>query len=102
MAGQSKNEAADIEAQIAALKENVSVLTAMLKDLAEATASDLGGKTAETAEGIAQRTRDMSKQASDRVQSEVAALERQMSEHPIQTTVIAFLIGLVFGALTRR
>lgn len=85
-----------------ALGSDIAELTGLLQKLAGNTASDLL-ETAETkARTAAGRAGDLVGQAEERARAEVGSLERHIAEKPLQSALIALLIGLVFGAMSRR
>ncbi|MFO7757148.1 MAG: hypothetical protein R6V26_01500 [Roseovarius sp.] len=93
-----KNEhpsSADLERQLAALREDFSGIATLLRDMAE----DRAGQTAEraraSAENLTQEAARRGHQARDTVDSAV-------KDNPVVSLGIAAVLGFALGALTRR
>lgn len=92
----------DVQAQLTALADNIAQLTGLVRDLTQgktsATGEDLAGKLGE----FAAASHDLGDKAREAMRDEVAAIERQIVEKPLQSALIAFVAGLVLGAILRR
>ena len=88
---QSKQQSAtpeDIEHQIKTIRDDISTLTGLLKDLAES-------KVGEARKAAADEATAKAKQAA-------GSIEDYISEKPVQATLIALLIGILLGSFSRR
>jgi ElaB/YqjD/DUF883 family membrane-anchored ribosome-binding protein len=74
----------------------------MMKDLATSTGEDLCGAAGEKLAEIARRSQALADRAKSKTQSEIASLEKAITEKPVQAALIALVVGLVLGALLRR
>lgn len=102
MATAGSKETEELKAQIKTLSDDVGVLTKMLKELAESTASDLGEDVRAKVEEMAERTGKLKRDASAKARAEADSIVRHISEKPMQSALIALLVGIIFGAMTRR
>lgn len=96
------NSADDIDAQLAALREDVAALAGSFADLgrdkadsAKARGGEMAANAAERAGATARRVRDDLKRIEDGVSTGVRA-------HPLRSVAIAAGVGLVAGYLIRR
>jgi ElaB/YqjD/DUF883 family membrane-anchored ribosome-binding protein len=96
----SKTEA--IQDQVSDVTDEVAALAAMMKDLATSTGEDLRGAAGEKLAEIARRSQALADRAKTKTQSEIASLEKAITEKPVQSALIALVVGLVLGALLRR
>lgn len=92
----------DVEAQIAAIRDDVAELTQLLKSFA-------GAKTeaaTETLKGEAETLKRQAQEAADeavrKARSAATSIEDHIVEKPVQSALIALLIGILIGALGRR
>jgi ElaB/YqjD/DUF883 family membrane-anchored ribosome-binding protein len=90
-----KTEAGEIQAQIRTLGDEIARLAALVKDLAQSRAGTLGDELAAASQEIGEKARAA-------MRDEVAAIEKQIVEKPLQSTLIALVAGLVLGAILRR
>ena len=97
-----KSDANDVKAQIKTLSNDVAELTGLMQKLVGTTASGLFDAAETKAHQTAERAGDLADRAEALARAEVGSLERHISEKPLQSALIALLIGLVFGAMSRR
>jgi ElaB/YqjD/DUF883 family membrane-anchored ribosome-binding protein len=93
-----KNEAPtteDLERQFAALREDFSGITTLLRDIA----SDRAGQTAERARASAE---NLTQDAARRGYEARDTVESAVKGNPIASLGIAAVLGFALGALTRR
>lgn len=92
----------DVEAQIAAIREDVSELTRLLKGLAatrtEAATEALKGE----AEALKRQAHVAADEAVRKAKSAATSIEDHIVEKPVQSALIALLIGILIGAMGRR
>lgn len=86
---------AELERQIAALREDFGSIAKLLKDIAE----DRAGQTASHArEGVDTLTREASRRGYEARE----AVDSTVKSNPIASLGIAAVIGFALGAMTRR
>jgi ElaB/YqjD/DUF883 family membrane-anchored ribosome-binding protein len=102
MARQSTVHAKDAQDQVKEVTDEVAALAEMLKGIATGTGEDLRGAAGEKLDEIARRSQALAEKARLKAKSELSSLEEKISEKPLQSALIAFAIGLLFGILTRR
>ena len=102
MAGNNRSKAEAVQEQVSDVADEVVALAAMMKDLATTTGADLHGAAGEKLAEIARRSQSLADRAKTKTQSEIAALEKAITEKPVQSALIALVVGLVLGALLRR
>ncbi len=97
-----KQETLQLAEQIQTIRDDLAKLTSLLKDMAASTATD-GAKTLhDEADHLLHRTRQAAEIAADKARGAAGSIETQIAEKPIQSALIALLIGLVIGSLGRR
>ena len=102
---QSKQQSAtpeDIEQQIRTIRDDISTLTGLLKDLAGAKAGEARKAAADEAEDLLNRSRAAADEATARAKQAAGSIEGYISEKPIQATMIALLVGILLGSFSRR
>lgn len=102
MASGSSKQAQAVQDEVKEVTDEVAALADLLKDLAASTGEDLRGAASEKLQEIARRSQALADKARSRTETEIASLERKIAEKPLQSALIAFVIGLLLGAVTRR
>lgn len=102
MAKVSTAQKQDLHEQVKEVTDEVTALAEMLKGMVAGTSEDLQGAAAERLEEVARRAQALAGKAKSRTQSEIASLEAKIVEKPLQSALMAFVIGLLLGVLTRR
>jgi ElaB/YqjD/DUF883 family membrane-anchored ribosome-binding protein len=104
MSGATKANAdtADLEQQLRALRSDVAGLADLLKNFSSQKAADAGKAINEQADEIIARGREIAGQASERAKGAVTSIEEHIAEKPVQSAIMALLIGIVVGSMGRR
>ena len=102
METQSGVQMNDVQKQFKEVTDEVAALADMLKDIAASKGEDVRAAAGERLEEIARRAHLLADKAKAKTQSEFASLEQKITEKPVQSALIAFVIGLLLGILTRR
>lgn len=102
MAGNTRSKSGAVQEQVSDVADEVVALAAMMKDLAATTGEDLRGAAGEKLAEIARRSQALADRAKSKTHSEIAALEHAITEKPVQSALIALVVGLLLGALLRR
>jgi ElaB/YqjD/DUF883 family membrane-anchored ribosome-binding protein len=92
----------DVEAQIAAIRDDVSELTRLLKDLAASKAGAATEALMGEAETLKRQAHDAADEAVRKAKSAATSIEDHIVEKPVQSALIALLIGILIGAMGRR
>ncbi len=92
----------DVQKQFKEVTDEVAALADMLREIAAGKGEDVRAAAGERLEEIARRAQSLAEKAKSRTQSEFAAIEQKINEKPVQSALIAFVIGLLLGILTRR
>jgi ElaB/YqjD/DUF883 family membrane-anchored ribosome-binding protein len=95
-------EMTDVDEQIKAIRNDVADLTRLLKELAESKASAAGKAFENEAEDLKHRAQEAAEDVARRARSAASSIEEQILEKPIQSTLIALLVGFLIGSLGRR
>lgn len=94
--------AAEIEAQLHAIRTEVTALAALVaafgKDRAQAFRATAGTMAEGTAEKVLKMTGDLGQEAKKLEQ----ALDERLTEHPVQSLLMAFGLGFLASMLLRR
>jgi ElaB/YqjD/DUF883 family membrane-anchored ribosome-binding protein len=102
MEKQSTVHLSDVQSQFKEVTDEVAALADMLKDIAASKGEDVRAAAGERLEEIARRAQVLAGKARAKTQSEFASIEQKITEKPLQSALIAFVIGLLLGILTRR
>lgn len=102
MASSTRSKAEGVQDQVSDVADEVVALAAMMKDLAASTGEDLRGAAGEKLDEIARRSQALADKAKSKTQSEIASLEKSITEKPVQSALVALVVGLILGALLRR
>jgi ElaB/YqjD/DUF883 family membrane-anchored ribosome-binding protein len=98
----SNSDIADLEEQLKAIRTDVATLADLLKGAAQHKAAETGKAIHEQADDLVRRGRDMAEGATQRAKGAVTSIEEQIAEKPVQSALIALLVGIVIGSLGRR
>ena len=102
MAETKTKDTDDLTAQLKTLSDDVAALTAIIKEIGGSAAEQMGDTLSEKAAEFARRSGEMRDQAKARAKAEINTLEQHISEKPLQFSLIAFMVGVFFGAMARR
>ena len=92
----------DVEAQIAAIRDDVSELTRLLKDLAATKAEAATDALKGEAESLKRQAHEAADEAVRQAKSAATSIEDHIVQKPVQSALIALLIGILIGAFGRR
>ena len=98
----SSTKTEDVEAQIKTIRDDVATLTSLLKDLAEDRLEGAKNAVHEDADELLRKSRDATRQAGQSARQATSSMEQYITEKPVQSTLIALLVGIVIGSLSRR
>ncbi|MCB1378802.1 MAG: hypothetical protein KDK89_10615 [Alphaproteobacteria bacterium] len=92
----------DLEDQIKAIRKDLTDLTSLLKDLTGTKAAEAGETIQNEASEFLRKTRHAAEGAAEKAQSAAGTIEKHIIEKPVQSALIALLIGIVIGSWGRR
>lgn len=95
-------DGSDIEAQIQTIRDDISTLTKLLRDVADNKFSEARETARAEAEDVLKRTRQAAGEASEKAKDSVESIEAYIAQKPVQSTLIALLVGIFIGSVTRR
>lgn len=101
MSKNTEASAADMAADIAALREDVAKLAETLGKVAKARASDAGDTVAKTGADIVDKLADTAAGAQTQLRAAGAKLETGIEQHPMAAMLIAFGVGLTLAMASR-
>jgi ElaB/YqjD/DUF883 family membrane-anchored ribosome-binding protein len=102
MARTTSSKVGEVKDQAKDVADEVAALAVMLRDVAAGAGEDLRDAGAEKLAEIARRSQALVDRVKSTTQSEIASLEQSIAERPLQSALIALVIGVVLGALLRR
>lgn len=91
-----------IEAQISTIRNDIATLTGLLKDLASQKVDDVRKTAKGEADDLLKRSREAADEATAKAKEAAGSVEGYISEKPVQATLIALLVGIFIGSLSRR
>ena len=98
----SNPDVADLEEQLKALRADVATLADLLKGAAQHKATEAGKVIHEQADDLVRRGKEVAEGATQRAKGAVTSIEEHIAEKPVQSALIALLVGIVIGSLGRR
>lgn len=98
----SRTSASDIEDQFKTIREDISRLTKLMTQFGEEFLADASDAAAEQSGDWINRSRRKAGETGRKVREKAASVEDYVVEKPVQSAVIALLIGLVLGSMSRR
>lgn len=102
MADTPKTDTSDLQAQMKVLGDDIARLTEIVRALAKDAAGDMRSKMSEKAGAFAEAGQGMAERAAEKAKDEFQAIEKHITDKPVQSALIAFLIGMVLGSMNRR
>lgn len=98
--------AADLERQLAALREDFAGVVSLLRTMAEDRAGDAASRARGTADDAVERAREsrdaLADEAARRGREARAAVDSAVHNNPLVSVGAAMALGFALGALTRR
>jgi ElaB/YqjD/DUF883 family membrane-anchored ribosome-binding protein len=95
-------ESGELEEQLKTLRKDVANLADVIKGMAASKTADASRAAHEQAENLIRRTTEAAEGATQRARGAVVSIEDHIAEKPVQSALIALLIGIVIGSLGRR
>lgn len=102
MSNSEKVETEELKAQLQTLRDDVATLSTLIREMGETTAGDLRETLKETADEVKRLSAEAKGKARDRARDQIDELEHHIAERPLQSALIAFLVGALFGGIMRR
>jgi ElaB/YqjD/DUF883 family membrane-anchored ribosome-binding protein len=99
---QKKENVVELEEQLKALRKDVASLASLIAGQAEATMSRSAKSVRSEAEELLNTTRAASDAAAKKTREAVDSIEAHIAEKPVQSVLVALLVGFLVGALSRR
>jgi ElaB/YqjD/DUF883 family membrane-anchored ribosome-binding protein len=96
------SDLAELQEQLKTIRADVATLADLLKGAAHGRAAEAGKALHEQADDLVRHGKEMTEGATERARSAVTSIEEQIVEKPVQSALIALLIGIVIGSLGRR
>jgi len=91
-----------VEDQIREIRSDIAKLTALLEKLGEERVETAKRSARSEAEDILRRSLEMAERTGAKARETTESIEGYVREKPVQAALIAFVIGLLFGSLSRR
>ncbi len=92
----------DVEEQIKTIRNDISTLTDLLKDLTGSKAEDVRKTVKDEADDLLKRSKETAEEATARAKQAAGSVEDYIAEKPVQSALIALLVGIFIGSLSRR
>lgn len=94
--------ATDVEEQFKTIRDDILKLTTLLKELSENKAGEARKAAQDQAEELLKRSKDVAEEATAKAKEAAGSVEDYISEKPVQSALIALLVGIFIGSLSRR
>lgn len=101
-AAKPDDAALTIEEQLQTVREDIAKLGKLLGDLAQAKLDDARKGLENEAEGLLGRSQQAASNAAGMATDSLGAIETRIREKPVQSALIALLVGIFIGSLSRR
>jgi ElaB/YqjD/DUF883 family membrane-anchored ribosome-binding protein len=98
----AKSPASAVEEQIKAIREEISKLSKLFLERGEKNFSETARAAREEADELLSRTRNTAERLSGRAKKTVGSVEGYIADRPVQSTLIALLVGIFIGFVSRR
>jgi len=92
----------DVEEQIKTIRNDISTLTDLLKDLTGSKTEDVRKTVKDEADDLLKRSKETAEEATARAKQAAVSVEDYIAEKPVQSALIALLVGIFIGSLSRR
>jgi ElaB/YqjD/DUF883 family membrane-anchored ribosome-binding protein len=92
----------ELDLQLDALRKDIASLSDSVKRIAGEKAAAVSNAAAGEAEALLKQSRDLGESAVAEVRKKVDTIEGYIVEKPVQSAIIALLVGLFVGSLARR
>lgn len=93
---------ADVEDQLATIREDVSKLTKLVVEMGKEKVDESTKAAREGADDILSRAKRSAENAARQAKEKTASIEEHIIERPIQSAIVALLIGIFIGSMSRR
>ena len=94
--------AGNIEEQIKTIREDISRLTQLFVQLGQDNLSGAGKAARDEADELLNRTRRAADDVAGRAKQAAGSMEGYIVEKPLQSAIVALLVGVFIGFLSRR
>jgi ElaB/YqjD/DUF883 family membrane-anchored ribosome-binding protein len=94
--------ATDVEEQFKTIRDDISKLTTLLKELSKNKVGEARKAAQDEVEGLLKRSKDVAEEATAKAKEAAGSVEDYISEKPVQSALIALLVGIFIGSLSRR
>ena len=101
-AGKSEPTASDVEEQIKTIRDDIATLTGLLKDLAGSKVEDVRKTAKNEADDLLKRSKETADAATAQAKQAAGSVENYISEKPVQSALIALLVGIFIGSFSRK
>jgi ElaB/YqjD/DUF883 family membrane-anchored ribosome-binding protein len=98
----NKRDREDLEHQFQIIRDDITILSRLLKDIGEAKAGEKRDAALAEAEALLDRSRDVLDEGRLRARQAKVSIEEQIRENPLQSALVALGIGFLVGIMTRR
>ena len=98
----SDTTAGNIEEQIKTIREDISRLTQLFMKLGQDNLSAAGNAARDEAEELLNRSRRAADEVAGRAKQAAGTMEGYIVEKPFQSAIVALLVGIFIGFLSRR
>lgn len=92
----------DVQAQVKQIREDITTLTKLLKELAEDKAGTARDSAIAEANALLGQTREAADRARARAHATAGSVEDYIAEKPVQSALIALVAGIAIGLFSRR
>jgi len=92
----------DIEAQFEVIRDDITALTQLFKEIGESKAGEARDKALAEASELLQRSQKALDETRRQATQAKDSIEDYITEKPMQSTLIALGLGVVIGWMTRR
>ncbi len=104
MAQSSKTgpETADLEEQLKVIRDDVAELSRLMKEAGDAKLGKLSASAKAEAEKLVGESKEKLEDIEKQVKRTASTVEDYVAEKPFQSALIALLVGLFIGSMSRR
>jgi ElaB/YqjD/DUF883 family membrane-anchored ribosome-binding protein len=101
-AQKSGTGADDIENQLKTIREDMAKLTKMVGQFGKESVSDQAKGAMDEIREMLETSKRYAGEKRDQAKKTAESVEEYINEKPVQSTIIALIVGLLIGSLSRR
>jgi ElaB/YqjD/DUF883 family membrane-anchored ribosome-binding protein len=101
-AQKSETDAGDIEKQLKTIRDDISKLTKLMGQVGKDSVNEQTQSVMDEVRDLLDSSKRFAGEKRDQARKTAESVEGYINEKPVQSTIIALIVGLLIGTLSRR